>query len=111
LRQCEPRGKADKAIASSAMMPPSPRLSARSIRITYFSVTTTISAQKIVDTVPRTFASLNSTPPCSENTSFTVYSGLVPMSPYTTPIAARHSAASLRSRVLPVLPCMIAIPR
>ena len=31
------------------MMPPSPRLSARRISITYFSDTTIISAQKIAD--------------------------------------------------------------
>ena len=40
------------ASAVSAMMPPSPLLSARRISSTYFSVTTNISAQKIVDTAP-----------------------------------------------------------
>ena len=37
---------------SSAMMPPSPLLSARRISSTYLSVTTNISPQKIVDTAP-----------------------------------------------------------
>ena len=40
------------ASAVRAMMPPSPLLSARRISSTYFSVTTNISAQKIVDTAP-----------------------------------------------------------
>ena len=34
------------------MMPPSPRLSARRISITYLSVTTNIRPQNIVDTAP-----------------------------------------------------------
>ena len=38
--------------ATSAMMPPSPWLSTRRIRSTYFSVTTTISAQKISESAP-----------------------------------------------------------
>ena len=37
------------------MMPPSPRLSARMMSITYLSDTTIISAQKIVDRPPRMF--------------------------------------------------------
>ena len=37
------------------MMPPSPLLSARMMRITYLSDTTIISAQKIADTPPRMF--------------------------------------------------------
>ena len=38
------------------MMPPSPRLFARSTSITYLSDTTIISAQKIADTPPRMFS-------------------------------------------------------
>ena len=40
------------ASAISARMPPSPRLSARITRKTYFSVTMTISDQKISDSTP-----------------------------------------------------------
>ncbi len=38
--------------ATSAMIPPSPWLSARMIKSTYLSVTTSISAQKISDMAP-----------------------------------------------------------
>ena len=38
--------------ATSAMMPPSPWLSTRRIRSTYFSVTTTRSAQTMSDSAP-----------------------------------------------------------
>ena len=44
------------------MMPPSPRLSARMIRITYLTDTTIISAQKIADTPPTTLAAENAMP-------------------------------------------------
>jgi len=40
----------------SAMIPPSPSLSARMMMTTYFSVTMTISAQKISDSRPSTSA-------------------------------------------------------
>ena len=62
-------------------MPPSPRLSARRISTTYFSVTTSISAQKIVDTAPMTSGAISCTPLAGLSTAFIVYSGLVPMSP------------------------------
>ena len=85
------------------MMPPSPRLSARRISATYFSVTTSISPQKITDTAPITCGALSATPVAGLNTSFIVYSGLVPMSPYTTPMAPSVSAARLsRSVLLPI---------
>ena len=41
-------------------MPPSPRLSARISTITYFNVTTTVSAQAIIDSTPKTRGSLTS---------------------------------------------------
>src|SRR4051812_6200554 len=82
------------ASAISAMMPPSPRLSARMISTTYFSDTTTISAQKIVDRPPRMLSVVSAMPWSGENVSFTAYSGLVPMSPNTTP-----SAASVRAGI------------
>ena len=47
---------------SSAMMPPSPRLSARRISTTYFSVTTNISPQKMTDTAPMRLAASSGTP-------------------------------------------------
>ncbi len=44
--------------AVSARMPPSPRLSARMITTMYFSVTTMISAQKMIDRMPSTFSAV-----------------------------------------------------
>jgi hypothetical protein len=44
------------------MIPPSPLLSARMMRITYFTETTIINAQKIVDRPPRTFLALRGMP-------------------------------------------------
>jgi hypothetical protein len=38
--------------ANSAMIPPSPRLSARMIRMAYLNETITISDQRITDTMP-----------------------------------------------------------
>src|SRR5260370_22229381 len=73
------------------MMPPSPLLSARMMRITYLTDTTIINDQKIAETPPRTFAVEKGMPWLGLNTSFTAYSGLVPMSPYTTPRAASVS--------------------
>ncbi len=92
-RHCGWSRTADCASAMSAMMPPSPRLSARMMRTTYFSDTTIISAQNIVDRPPRIVACSSARPCCGENVSFTAYSGLVPMSPNTMPIAATVRAA------------------
>ena len=50
------------ARAISARMPPSPRLSARMISVTYLIVTTRISAQKISDRMPRISVLLIATP-------------------------------------------------
>mgnify|MGYP006207355563 CR=1 FL=1 len=66
--------------ASSAKMPPSPRLSARRISSTYFSETTTVSVQNISDSTPWMFSALSGTWPWAK-TSLKAYSGLVPMSP------------------------------
>jgi hypothetical protein len=77
------------------MMPPSPRLSARRISSTYFSVTTSIRPQKMTDTAPIRCVASRGMPVAGLKTSFMVYSGLVPMSPYTTPIAPRARAAKL----------------
>src|SRR5688572_2537130 len=92
-RHCGRSRTADCASAMSAMMPPSPRLSARMISTTYLRETTIMSAQNIVDRPPRMLASLRAMPCCGENVSFTAYSGLVPMSPKTMPRAERVSAA------------------
>ena len=51
-----------EASASSAMIPPSPRLSARMMSITYLSETTIISAQKMVDRPPSTFSAVSAMP-------------------------------------------------
>ena len=69
------------ASASNAMMPPSPRLFARRISVTYLSDTTIISAQKIAETPPSTFSALSGMPCTGLNVSLAAYSGLVPMSP------------------------------
>lgn len=50
----EPPGNVRWASAVSAMMPPSPSLSARMITVTYLSVTTSISAQNTSDRMPST---------------------------------------------------------
>ncbi len=47
--------------AVSARIPPSPRLSARMMSVTYFAVTMMISAQKMIDRIPSTFAGVSAT--------------------------------------------------
>jgi hypothetical protein len=70
------------ASAASASAPPSPRLSARSTSSTYFSVTTSIRAQKMADTAPtRLEAFKRHAGGGREDLTSSVYSGLVPMSP------------------------------
>jgi hypothetical protein len=68
------------ASAISAMMPPSPLLSARRMKVAYLTETTRISDQKISDSTPSTFSRPTATP-CWPNASRNAYSGLVPMSP------------------------------
>src|SRR5262249_10764277 len=71
----------------SAMIPPSPSLSARITSRTYVTVTMIVTDQKISETTPKTF-SLDTGTGCGSpglKTVWTVYSGLVPMSPKTTP--------------------------
>ncbi len=64
------------------MMPPSPLLFARMMKTMYLMDTTIISAQNTSDRMPRTFASSIGTGWCAPpKTSFSAYSGLVPMSP------------------------------
>ncbi len=56
------------ASAESARMPPSPRLSARRMTITYLSVTTTKSDQKISESTPSRLASVSGRTRFSPNT-------------------------------------------
>jgi hypothetical protein len=69
-----------EASASIAISPPSPLLSARRINTTYFSETTTVSVQNTNDRMPRMLSGVSGTRPWAK-TSFSAYSGLVPMSP------------------------------
>ena len=62
-------------------MPPSPLLSARSTKEMYFRVTTTMIDQKISDRMPVTLATVGVRWVWALKHSFSVYSGLVPISP------------------------------
>ncbi len=68
------------ASAVSAMMPPSPLLSARMMKPAYFTDTTRISDQNTSDSTPSTFGSVG-VAPCTPKVCLMVYRGLVPMSP------------------------------
>ena len=82
LRRSDPGSIGRKASAISAMMPPSPLLSARMMNSTYLRLTTTISDQKIRERMPSTLSGVIGTGWCAPpKTSFSAYSGLVPMSP------------------------------
>jgi len=72
---------ADDASARSAMIPPSPLLEARMMRMTYLSETTIISDQKIAERPPRMFSGFSAMPCTGLKVSLAAYSGLVPMSP------------------------------
>ncbi len=76
------------------MMPPSPSLSARVMIVTYLTVTTSTSAQNTSDRMPSTVSWSAASPNAGSKAIFRVYSGLVPMSPNTTPIAATTRPAS-----------------
>ena len=109
-----PPGRARRRIkAISAMIPPSPSLSARITSMTYVTVTMIITDQKISEMTPK-MLSCDTLTGCGSlglKTVCTVYSGLVPMSPKTTPRApsARapwrsstpaHAHSILHARVL-----------
>ena len=68
----------DRAI--SAIVPPSPLLSARMISVTYLSETITVSVQNTSDSTPR-MSACDSVACLVAKTSRNAYSGLVPMSP------------------------------
>ena len=74
---------------SNAKMPPSPRLEARQMVKMYFTFTTKSSSQNTIERMPRINSSSMFFPdlPRWIKASFNAYSGLVPMSPKTTPMA------------------------
>ncbi|MEY5060003.1 MAG: hypothetical protein RJA51_1750 [Actinomycetota bacterium] len=75
-------------------MPPSPLLSAFITKKRYLTEMMMTRAQKASEQMPYTLmVSTVITCDFSVNASFMAYSGLVPMSPYTTPSAPRVSAA------------------
>ncbi|MNZ77939.1 hypothetical protein D3C78_964960 [compost metagenome] len=76
------------------MMPPSPRLSIRMANMAYFSEVTITSVQKISDSRPRITGGDGASPE-RNSTVFRVYSGLVPISPNTTPNAPPASSGRL----------------
>src|SRR6516225_7720645 len=65
------------------------------MRVTYLSDTTTSSDHRISDTMPTMFGASSLSPLAGSNTVLMVYSGLVPMSPNTMPIAPRVRPGSL----------------
>src|SRR5579884_1282738 len=74
--------------AVSAMMPPSPWLSARMMNITYLTETTIVIDQNTSEITPYTSLGVAWTAwRLAVNTVCRAYSGLVPMSPNTTPSA------------------------
>ena len=62
-------------------MPPSPPLSKRSMMVTYFRETISVTDQNIIDSTANTFASVSGRPCAPLKASLNAYSGLVPMSP------------------------------
>ena len=96
-------GRARRRIrAISAMIPPSPSLSARITNRTYVTVTMIVTDQKISETTPKTL-SCDTLTGCGSpglKTVWTVYNGLVPMSPKTTPKAPTASAPCAVARRL-----------
>src|SRR5665213_1445121 len=77
--------------AYSDSMPPSPSLSALMISTTYLMVTTISRLQKISDSTPST-ARRDIGAPAALSDASSAYSELVPMSPYTTPMAPSTAA-------------------
>lgn len=85
-------GRSDSAISAST--PPSPLLSARITNSTYLMPTTRMIAQNNSEITPRIALGVRGMPWAGLNASLSEYSGLVPMSPKTTPIAAIASDCS-----------------
>ena len=72
-------------------MPPSPSLSAFITNKRYLIVTTSTNDQTIRERMPKTLSGVTVNPCDSWKHSRSAYRGLVPMSPYTTPMAATAS--------------------
>ena len=82
----------------SAKMPPSPLLSMRMAMNTYLTVVISVIDQKTSDRMPSTAArSVCAKPPWPLRNVCMVYSGEVPMSPYTTPSATMAMAGVILS--------------
>src|SRR5512145_2305340 len=96
LRSVPRDGSCRSTSASSARSPPSPSLSAFSTSSTYLSEMTIVTAQKIIDSTPSTVSGALPIPWGPTRLSRNAYSGLVPMSPYTTPSAATTIAEACR---------------
>ena len=89
-----PGFKLRRTLVARARIPPSPSLSARSTKQTYFRVTMRMSTQMMQEMTPVTSSSSRRTAPLSSvKTVRNTYSGLVPMSPKTTPKAAKPRPA------------------
>src|SRR6266566_210153 len=96
VRRAPPPG-ARRSSAASAITPPSPWLSARMMTLTYLTETTRVTDQNTSEMTPYTSPAVGWTFPWSrEKTVCSAYSGLVPMSPNTTPSAASISAPAGR---------------
>ena len=78
--------------ATSAIMPPSPRLSARITKVMYLTMTTRMIVQTMSEIMPSTPPAFGRTP-WTRKMELIAYRGLVPMSPKTTPSAPRVRAA------------------
>ena len=77
------------------MIPPSPSLSARMMNVTYLIETTSVIDQNTSEMTPRRRPVVACTAPwSSEKTVCIAYSGLVPMSPKTTPRADHQRGAA-----------------
>ena len=74
-------GPLGRTSASSARMPPSPRLSARMTMERYLKVTTKLSDQKISDRIAQHVLGGHRKAVGPKKHSLNAYSGLVPMSP------------------------------
>ena len=75
------------------------------ISTTYLAVTTISRLQKISDSTPSTASGDCGSPPVAASDCSSAYSGLVPMSPYTTPVAPMVARKDRRLAFIPAVPC------
>src|ERR1700694_1893844 len=97
------------ASANSARIPPSPSLSARMMTVRYFRVTEMARLQKISDSTPSTASVLKV--PAAASDCCIAYSGLVPMSPYTMPVAPITADTLTRRGLFRWIACRGPAPR